>query len=479
MTHAILPAIAGYVLFGEIAADRLCVVYKGTATATQKSVRLHVIDPQHFKGDLKQTLKSALQQIQRNLSPWMLELVIFDLDAPVAYMVTEDGNAPTLLDELRNSGSYSAKEAGEILFAIYAAHTVCWAQAGLEKSKSIASLAQLFHTKDAVHGRVKIDPVSLIIKGLVPSGRSSLAEGFCYLFCQLLGHHFQEFRGRYRFAPIPSLSAETNEFLRQVFQAAPEQFPDLGKIIVALSGKSLADLPTLGPPKIMGPLVHLKAKWPSATQRITLIAPEKTRYLRVAIGEEISLGRSSGDADMVTQFFPRSSMNDSRTFRISRRHGVLRKMGQQITFLEPGASNQSRIDGVKVGENGILLSDETKISLASEFCCQVRLFQKSPDELGGLALEAIEKDSLPFSLLWLFSEISLRASNDGAIEWCQSNASDAAAKLLNMNGTLHVAALIDSFAIVNQVVVPANHCLPLPSEGTLELGAHRWQIALD
>jgi hypothetical protein len=479
MIQASLPAIPNLIILGEITADRFGAIYQGATTAEQKSVRVHVMDRHLLKDGSKDAFEKSLRQITHRSAPWMLEMISFDFDAPAPYIVTENRDAPTLLDELRNCGGYDAKEAAEILFQIYAAHVVCWNLAGLEESKSIAGLTQLFHTRDAVHGRVVVDPVALIVRGLAAGGRLSLAEGFCHLFCQLLGHHFQEFRGRYRFAPIPSLSAETNEFLRLVFQAPPEQFPDLGKIIQTLTGKSAVDLPASPAPVVIAPLVHLEAKWQGATKRLTLILPEQNRYLRIAVRDEVSLGRSSGDADMVTQFFPRSSMNDSRTFRISRRHGVIRKTGEQILFLEPDASNQSRVDGMAVGENGIALRHESKISLASEFNCQILFFPHESKELGALTVEALEKESLAFSLLWLFSEISFRVSHDGAIHGCPSDAADASGKFMLVDGIVRVAAFVDSLVMVNQVAVPANHTMPLPSEGTLQLGEKIWQIAED
>lgn len=88
----------------------------------------------------------------------------------------------------------------------------------------------------------------------------------------------------------------------------------------------------------------------------------------IAVRKEFRIGRSTGEADCVTWFLPRSPRNDALTRRISRVHATIACDGGRLWISDSGTANGTSIDGVMIkGRVAVPLTTHSEVVLAGEY----------------------------------------------------------------------------------------------------------------
>jgi hypothetical protein len=158
------------------------------------------------------------------------------------------------------------------------------------------------------------------------------------------------------------------------------------------------------------------------------LLPERDVYPIIGLSarKEIVMGRSPHDNDYVAQFRPRSPMNDSRTLKISRSQLKLAwGRGDVVEVKDTGSQNSSRI-GEEPITAAVEITGANRVVLAGEYAVRVSRFptafpsqrrvirldtegEKLPDDTlmsGGVGVEPLERQVLPFRLAWLGSDVA-------------------------------------------------------------------------
>jgi len=254
---------------------------------------------------------------------------------------------------------------------------------------------------------------------LPPKDTRDYVQPLAALCCDLLGHPQAMRGGNARYQPVPRLSSEQNVTLRRALTgegrpgfAGAKAFVDecfgerkgvdteaysenLRAITVTLSiteAHTLAPISaasiTLRPAPITAAVVpppipaahlpltaplHMSAEALSSMEKSTphlrlRFVPEKedAPVLALCAEPQLIFGRSAMDADFVTQFRPRTSLNDARSRRISRDQGHARLEDGHLFFDENDTPNPTvHRDGSL--HNGAAMDSPAFLLLAGEY----------------------------------------------------------------------------------------------------------------
>jgi len=405
----------------------------------------------------------------------------------------------SLLDELRERRAFTPAEAAGLLRCIFEAYESLWS---CVQRRLLASTLDRFWLAPVATGQtearalVMLDASQLIVEAVMaPAALSpSPVVHFARLTLLLLGHDGGSLGGEgvVRFTAVPEISAEVNGVLRRALNADQNEgemtlVQLLDHILTELTGREvrlgrgeeLAPPPTLSvpPPWRTVPLVP--------AMRLRLMPQNAAAdVLALCAAEELRLGRGVGHSDYVSQFRPRSNVNDARTMSISRHQATLKWKEGNLVFEEQDVTNPSQI-GDHAASSGEPLPLPSSLLLAGEYPLLVRQVKPSvqtPDVEGWPAAEpqrtkrrgaclirAMDRGVLPFQTAWIFSETGLALNENGDLNFEDPSTPRVFARFHLHAGTFWIEAAPKGTLECNGKALEAGDVVPLKAGDKLRL----------
>ncbi len=361
----------------------------------------------------------------RSAGPWLL--------------VARVRPARTLLDALRSVRAFDKPTAARILASIHAAYEMLW---GLCGRRIVAASTDQFWLApgaglDFQGAEWRLDAAQILLDHeFQPQAAVRPIEHFARLALHLLGHDGGGLASAtvHRFTPLAELSPGTNEILRTALD--PTRTGDLSlnqfiaRIIAALAGHTAIAEKKQGRPLKVAPA--FEGREASARNRLRLMPDmEDAPVLALCAEQRIKLGRGSAQVDFVTQFQPRSPVNDSRTRAISRVNTEAYLNGSQILLQDLADASPSLIDARRIGKPEavdlpltLLLGGEYPVefqSMRSGYGSSAPVVsgwpppppgRRSGGPRGACMLRPGIASGLNMQLGWVFTDIGLRVTGE-------------------------------------------------------------------
>lgn len=445
---------------------------------------------------MAQDLITALQKVHQ---PWLLRPQEILGDRRVVHVVRPFPPGRTLLDHLRTRRSFSKPAAATILVAIHEAYEAFWHITGrrlMAHSLDQFWLPENFSPENPA-GLV-LDATQVVLEGIsmygmpVPRPMAHMARLVLYL----LGHDGGSLSGGggERFSPVPELGARINELLRHALEtpnAASEGLTVLSmlaEVTTALAGRSLVkdahrDVRRAVPEQYRG-----QAPAPLNRLRLLPSSESKQPILTITADENVWVGRDPTNSDLVTQFRPRTAVNDTRTRSISRAQLVVAMKGGQVCMRDVGSTNPSYTGGRRLASLEVV-DLPTTVQVAGEYMLEMLPLQSStyvtkpnvegwpvhsikPVMRGACLLRPLEQAALPVEVAWVFTEVGLIIRPNGLVAFELPDAEGVCARLHYHAGCFWIEAVTQAPAPVwnNQTLTPGQ-VLPLRSLDRLVFGS--------
>lgn len=446
--------LAGYSQIDEIHSVGACRIW----TASHATFGEVVISSVDLSLEVAETSR-RLQSLMTALRTSGAKHLVTPLDLPSGVNelhVIRKKPSSTLLDSLRQSRALEKPTVARILASIHSAYESLWNLCG--RRIVAMSLDQFWILQDADGGgsgvsSLRLDAAQVILDHeFQPQAAPRPIEHFSRLTLHLLGHDGGSLAGggATRFSPVPELDSGTNETLRNALDPSRTGETSLNgflaRITAALAGHTafaqIKQARTLRvSPKFAGrevtPLI-----------RVRLMPDVKDApILTIVADQEIRFGRTGANSDFVTQFLPRSPLNDSRTRSVSRVQLKAEAKGNQIALVDVADANPSMIEGQRITPHQVV-DPPVSILLACEYPVEFRssrsFHPSSPLKVdgwpeapkgegtrrGGCLIVPGASDVLKMELAWLFSDIGLAVSSgSNLIHFCASDDPKCVARL--------------------------------------------------
>ncbi|MFV1996014.1 MAG: FHA domain-containing protein, partial [Verrucomicrobiales bacterium] len=270
---------------------------------------------------------------------------------------------------------------------------------------------------------------------------------------------------------------------------APETLPPPETTLLAnpITESAIAD----GEFRLASPFLDTPAK----SLRLRLIPDLETLPIYGVVAEpELRIGRSPQHSDFVTQFRPRTEMNDSRSMKISRFHLSVSLQDNAIVVADRAAKNPSTISG-RVLNGPTPLGGTRQVNIASEYPLvfhrfpsayrEPRVFtgiEDATDSLegphGAVVISPTEKNILPCRALWIFSDAAFLYTTSGQIEFVDPASGGADGRLHAFADGLWIEVLEDARCEiwVEQTHLKPHEIAPLHEGQRLIIGTVSYRV---
>lgn len=379
----------------------------------------------------------------------------------------------TLLDMLRSSQALEKPAVARMLASIHSAYESLW---GLCGRRIVAmSLDQFWLVRgeadEAPAATLRLDATQILLDHeFQPQAAMRPIEHFARLTLHLLGHDGGALSGAggVRFSPVPELDSATNELIRNALDPSRTGETSLNAFLAGVTA-ALAGHTAIAQIK-QGRVLRLSPKFagrePVPLARVRLMPDVKEGpILTIVTGGEVLMGRSGNQADFVTQFVPRSPLNDSRTRSISRVQLKAVSKGGQILLEDVTDGNPSMIDSQRLGKPEAVTLP-VSVLLACEYPVALRSCRSSQPP-GGLKVEgwpeaarrtATTKGAclvvpesagvLRMELGWLFTDIGIAVSRtQNVLRFCAADDAACVARIHLHAASLWLEALSDEVVV--------------------------------
>ena len=232
------------------------------------------------------------------------------------------------------------------------------------------------------------------------------------------------------------------------------------------------------------------------------LLPERDTYPIIGLSsrKEVVLGRAPNDNDFVAQFRPRSPMNDSRTLKISRAQLKINwGTGEALEVRDTGSQNSSRLGDVPItsmkeitGSNRIVLAGEYALRVSrfpTAFASQRRVIrldaegEKLPDETlmgGGVGVEPLERQVLPFRLAWLRSDLAFGIDEKHCLYFMPPSGPGALGRFHYYNGAFWLEVIKQELGFwVEMNKIAPGQIAPLTPGLQLQIGTVTYKVAAE
>lgn len=498
VTSAPGPLVA-YTVGQELCRVGPCTV----SNATHPTFGEVVISSIDFSTEVAEVSRRLLTMMQslRSADP---KRMIVPIDLPVdgrSMHVVRKQPSSRLLDALRESRALEKPAVARLIASIHSIYESLWALIG--RRVVAMSLDQFWVQNEdganvsALSG-LRLDAAQVLLDHeFQPQLAMRPAEHFARLTLLLLGHDGGALSGGsvLRFAPIPELDAGTNELLRNALDAsssgevALNQF--LARISAALAGHTA--ISQLKQKRTLKVAEGFASRASEALGRVRLMPDSKEApILAITASDQVLIGRSVSQADLVTQFLPRSPLNDSRTRSVSRVQVRAQMKGGQLLLEDIAGANPSMMDRQRL-DAAMAVDLPTTVLLGSEYPVELRA-ARSAHPPGGLVVEGRTESSkrppshrgatlvlpatggvLKMELAWLHSDVGLVAGRDGgSIRFCAADDQACVARVHLQGVGLWIEAVADHTPIkLGDVALNPGELAALQAGDVLTVGARK------
>ena len=470
-SDASMGLLGGYSATGEVSSSGPCRVWTADH-ATLGAVVISSVDLSTEVADTARRLQSMATSLRSVESKHWVVPVDTPSNTKEQHFIRRKPDL-TLLDLLRRTKALEKPMVARWLASIHSAYEAFWAMCG--RRIVAMSLDQFWLVKgedaETSISDLRLDATQILLDHeFQPQSAIRPIEHFARLTLHLLGHDGGALSGAggSRFSPVPELDSATNEVLRNALDSSRTGEMSLNTFLASMTA-ALAGHTAIAQIK-QGRSLRLSPKFaarePVPLTRIRLMPDAKEApILTLVCGDEVRVGRSGNHADFVTQFVPRSPLNDSRTRSISRVQMKAVSKGGQILLEDVTDANPSMIDHQRVGKPEAV-SPPVSVLLACEYPFALRSC-RSAHPAGGLKVEgwpeaprrnAFGKGAclmapessgvLRMELGWLFTDIGLAVSRtQNVIRYCASDDASCAARLHLHAGALWLEAVTDDIVV--------------------------------
>jgi len=455
--------LAAYTLSEEVRRVGPCSVWNATHP-TLGEVVISSVDLSSEVAEVARRLQSLMHTLRSADTKFLIVPVDTPADARSLYVVRQRPKF-RLLDALRQSRALEKPAVAKLLASIHGIYESLWALIG---RRMVAMSLDQFWVEDDGNGKLaglsglRLDVAQVLLDHeFQPQQAMRPVEHFARLTLLLLGHDGGALAGGpvLRFAPIPELDAGANELLRNALDATSSGEVSLNsflaRISAALAGHTA--MSQLRQKRTLKIPAKFSSRVPQALDRVRLMPDTKEApILAVAVSGEVLIGRGVGQADLVTQFAPRSPLNDSRTRSVSRVQVRALMKGGQIMLEDIAGANPSMIDRQRL-DTATAVDLPVTVLLGSEYPMELRS-ARSAHPPGGLAVEGWSETKkrqpsqrgatlllpatagvLKMELAWLHSDVGLVASrNGGSIRYGAADDPTCVARLHHHDSTLWI-----------------------------------------
>jgi hypothetical protein len=476
-----LPSVlAAYELGDELLRVGPCSIWN----ATHPSLGEVVVSSVDFSTEVAEVARRLLSVMQ-SLRTADAKFLVVPVDLPAdnrSLHVVRQRPPSRLLDALRQSRALEKPAVARLLASIHAIYEAFWTLIG--RRVVAMSLDQFWVSSDAKGeaaglSGLRLDAAQVLLDHeFQPQRAMRPVEHFARLTLLLLGHDGGALAGGQvaRFSPIPELDAGTNELLRQALDASStgevslNQF--LARISAALAGHTA--ISQLRQKRTLKVSAKFADRVPLSLARIRLMPESKeASILTLAASGEVFIGRSVNQADLVTQFVPRSPLNDSRTRSVSRVQVRAFATGGQIMLEDIAGANPSMIERQRL-DTATAVDLPVTVLLGSEYPVELRaarsahppgglvvegwpeLKRRQPTHRGATLLRPATAGVLKMELAWLHTDVGLTASRvGGSIRFCAADDPTCLARVHSHDSALWVEVVSDQ-TVVQIANVPVN-----------------------
>lgn len=403
-----------------------------------------------------------------------------------------------LLDVLRKSRAMEKPAAARVIASIHAMYESLWALVG--RRMVAMSLDQFWIKEDGAGEAVglaglRLDAAQVLLDHeFQPQLAMRPVEHFARLTLLLLGHDGGTLTGgqAQRFTPLPELDAGTNELLRNALDASSSGEVSLNsflaRISAALAGHTA--ISQLRQRRSLKVSAKFAGREPQAVSRVRLMPDSKDApILGVAMDSEVWIGRSVTQTDFVTQFLPRSPLNDSRTRSVSRVQVKAQMKGGQIMIEDVAGANPSMIDRQRL-DAATAVDLPVTVLIGSEYPVELRA-ARSAHPPGGLTVEGWSEGKkkqgaqkgatlvlagvsgvLKMELAWLHTDVGLVTSSaSGALKFRAADDPSCVARLHRHDSALWLESVSDrTVVLVADVPLPVGELCVLVAGDVVKIG---------
>lgn len=219
--------------------------------------------------------------------------------------------------------------------------------------------------------------------------------------------------------------------------------------------------------------------------RLRLASEDRNQtLLAIVAGARLTMGRSA-TRDLVTQFRPRNTMNDSRTLAISRLQCEALHEDEKFILRHPDSANPNIRKGMAVVDKEAIKLPHT-VTLAGEYSVEFRPLasaypcgypsvegwsQKEVEKPKGACwVKPLDSNALRMEVGWILSDISLAATPSGGITFSDPTDGDGVGRIHHHDGIFWWEAVDAENAKLNGENLCPGELVPLQAGDRLLLG---------
>jgi len=235
---------------------------------------------------------------------------------------------------------------------------------------------------------------------------------------------------------------------------------------------------------------------------LTPTAPDTAVPVRLTARDELRLGRSRADCDIVTWLLPRSEANDERTRHVSKVQATITATADGIHIRDTGSANGTCANGSDVGpaEPGAPLGDRTGLFLGNEYELELVThasgFPQGPDiaglrlwpgpaaqpksRSGGVQFYPGNCEAMVHECAWVFTDVSFGSSRAGALVVPGAGVAELQGRFHHFRGCFWIEnSCAEGTVAVNGQRLQLGDIVPLVTGQIVTLGATEYRVAIE
>ena len=200
-----------------------------------------------------------------------------------------------------------------------------------------------------------------------------------------------------------------------------------------------------------------------------------------------TIGRSREDSDYLAWFWPRNDVHDTKTRRISKRHGTFVREGGSLTVRNVAAGSLTTFDGQDLAGSDSLAFDGTgTLGLSGIYELAATRFpstvkdEGSASRPGAMSFVSRTPNTLPQHTLWLWSDGSFGSSAANPLRLDVPGLAEIQGRFHHDQGLFWIESVIDNGAVeIDGVALVRGMVVPLAQGMKVRLGDLRFNAGLE